>query len=116
MAEKRVLITLNHAPYGSIWYTEGLRAAVGVTAGIDEHAVDVLYLGDGAFFALSGVDRADSVRYLDTLAGMGHSLHVERESLEARGIAESEVADDIKVISRAEALALVHAADATLDF
>jgi hypothetical protein len=44
MGQRHVLITLNHAPYGSIYYTEGLRAVVGITSGIDEHTVDVLYL------------------------------------------------------------------------
>ncbi len=37
MSEKHVLFAFNHAPYGTIFYNEGLRAVVGVTSGIDEH-------------------------------------------------------------------------------
>src|SRR3972149_6231250 len=107
MAQKHVLFTINSAPYGSIWYTEGLRAVVGVTSGIDEHSVDVVYLGDGAYFALKGVDRTDSAKYIGTLAGMDYKLQVERESLAARGIGEGEVAEDVQVISRADLLGLV---------
>ncbi len=35
MGQRHVLVTFSHAPYGSIYYPEGLRAVVGVTSGID---------------------------------------------------------------------------------
>ncbi len=116
MAQKHVLFTLNHAPYGSIWYTEGLRAVVGVTSGIDEHTVDVVYLGDASYFVLKGVERTDSAKYLGTLAKLGYRLKVERESLAARGIDAKEIAEDVEIIPRAEVLALVQKADVTIDF
>lgn len=116
MAEKHVLFTLNNAPYGSIWYTEGLRAVVGVTSGIDEHTVDVVYLGDGVYFALKDVDRADSARYLGTLAKGGYKLKAEKESLEARGIDKAQLAEDVEIVSRADIVELVKKADATIDF
>lgn len=116
MAQKHVLFTINHAPYGSIWYTESLRAVVGVTSGIDEHTVDVVYLGDGAYFALKGVDRTDSAKYIGTLAGMDYRLSVEKESLAAKGIREDELAPDIQIISRGDVLALIGKADVTIDF
>src|SRR3989304_3744388 len=115
MAQKHVLFTINHAPYGSIWYTEGLRAVVGVTSGIDEHTVDVVYVGDGAYFALKGVDRADSAKYIGTLSGMGYRLKVERESLAVRGLAPGELAEDVEIISRSDVLGLIAKADATID-
>ena len=116
MAQKNVLVTINHAPYGTIFYTEGLRAVVGVTSGIDEHDVDVLYLGDGAYFTMKDVERTDSARYLGTIAKLGKKLKVERESLQALGLSEADLADDVEVISRDEALALVRRADVTIDF
>lgn len=116
MAQKHVLFTFSHAPYGSIWYTEGLRAVVGVTSGIDEHSVDVVYLGDGVQFALKGVDRADSAKYLGTLQKLGHKLKVEKESLVERGISEGDLAEDVEVVARSEILGLVSKADVTIDF
>jgi sulfur relay protein TusB/DsrH len=116
MAEKHVVFTFNHAPYGAIWYNEGLRAVVGVTSGIDEHTVDVVYLGDGVFFGLKGVDRADSARYLGTLAKNGYKLKAEKEALEARGIDKAELAEDVEVVTRADIVALIKKADATIDF
>jgi len=116
MGQRHVLVTFNHAPYGSIYYTEGLRAAVGVTSGIDEHTVDVLYLGEGVRFALTDVDRRDSARYLSTLASLGAKLNVEREALAERGIEEADLAADVEVIDRRRALELVRRADLTIDF
>src|SRR3990170_3239511 len=116
MAQKLVVFTFSHPPYGSIWYTEGLRAVVGVTAGSDEHKVNVVYMGDGVHFALNGVDRSDTAKYLGTLAQLGYKLNVERESLQARDIPESEVAPDVEVIPRSQVLSLIRDADATIDF
>ena len=116
MGQRHVLVTFNHAPYGSIFYTEGLRAAVGVTSGIDEHTVDVLYLGDGVYFALKDLDRRDSAKYLATLASFGAKLRVEREALAERGIEEGDLAEDVEVIDRRQALELVRRADLTIDF
>jgi sulfur relay (sulfurtransferase) DsrF/TusC family protein len=116
MGQRHVLITFNRDPYGSIFYTEGLRAAVGVTSGIDEHTVDVLYLGDGVRFAVKDLDRSDSAKYLATLSAQGVSLKADKEALAARNISESDLADDVEVISRTQALELVRHADATIDF
>jgi sulfur relay protein TusB/DsrH len=116
MAQKHVLVTFNHAPYGNIYYTEGLRAVVGVTSGIDEHTVDVVYLGDGVYFALKDVDRKDSAKYLGTLSEAGYTLKAVEESLATRGISKSDLADDVEVISRKQLLELIAKADHTIDF
>lgn len=116
MAQRHIVFTFNHAPFGSIFYTEGLRAVVGATSGTDEHTVDVVYLGDGVYFGLKNVNRADSARYIDTLAQSGCRLKAERESLTARGIAPEELAKDIEVISRDAVRALLGRADFTVGF
>jgi len=116
MAEKHVLVTFNHAPHGSIYYAEGLRAALGVTAGIDEHTVDILCLGDGVYFALKEADRGTAPGYLERLQSLGSHIKVEQESLAARDILEEELAEDVEIVSRGEVLALLEKADATIDF
>jgi sulfur relay (sulfurtransferase) DsrF/TusC family protein len=116
MAQKHGLFTFNHDPYGSIWYTEGLRAVVGVTSGIDEHSVDVVYLGDGVNFLRKNVDRTDSARYLGTLAKLGTALRAERESLDARGLIANDLAEGVEIISRSQVLDLIQKADFTIDF
>lgn len=116
MAEKKVVVMITHPPFGSIYYTEGLRAAVGVTSGIDEHTVDVLLLGDGVYYALNNVDRKDSAKYIQTLTGINSSIYAEEESLKERGINSKELSLFVRVISRKEALRLLLDANHTIDF
>jgi tRNA 2-thiouridine synthesizing protein C len=116
MAERKVLISFNRPPYGSIYYTEGLRAAVGTTAGIDEHRVDMIFLGDGIYFCLKNVDRTDTVKYITTLSQAGSKLYVEEESLNARNISKDKLADDVEVIPRKRVLELYKEADFNIDF
>lgn len=116
MAQKHVAVLLTRAPYGDVYYTEGLRAAVGLTSGIDEHTVDVIYVGDGIYFTLKGVDRTDTERYIATLAKNGYRLKAEAESLAERGVKKDELAGDVEVISRSEVVALLGKADHTAGF
>ncbi len=116
MAQRHVLFTFSHDPYGSIWYTEGLRAVVGVTSGIDEHSVDVVYLGDGVNFLRKNVDRTDSNKYLGTLSKLGYGLKAEKESLDARGLRVSDLADGVEIVPRSGVLELIQKADLTIDF
>lgn len=116
MAEKKVLVSFNRAPYGTIFYTEGLRAALGVTAGIEENEVTAVFLGDGVYYALKDLDRTDTAKYLATLAKLGAPLYAEEESLSERGIGKEDMADDIKIIPRAEVLKLFQGTDCNIDF
>jgi sulfur relay (sulfurtransferase) DsrF/TusC family protein len=116
MAQRRIVFTINRPPVGSVHFAEGLRATVGATAGTDEHEVDVLYLGDGVYFALKNVDRTDTAKYIETLSQGGRKLKVEQESLDERGISRDALAGDMEVISRAAALKLIAGADFTAAF
>lgn len=116
MVQRHVLFTFAHAPFGTVGYAEGLRAALGATSGVEEHTIEALYLGDGVYFALRGLDRSDTSKYLEALFAQGVRPKVERESLEARGIAREEVAEDLEIIPRSEVLALLARADHIIDF
>ncbi|HHT9135344.1 MAG TPA: DsrE family protein [Candidatus Avalokitesvara rifleensis] len=116
MAQKTALIIMNQAPFGNIYYTEGLRAAVGITSGVDENIVTVAYVGDGIYFTLHGVDRKDTERYIATLQKQKARMLVERESLKERGIKERDVATEFEIIPRKELLTFVQKADFVLDF
>jgi sulfur relay (sulfurtransferase) DsrF/TusC family protein len=116
MSRKHILFTLNHAPFGHIYHSEGLRAALGATAGMEENTVDIVYLGDGVYYTLKNVDRSDARVFLETLSTLGVRLKVERESLEERGVQADEIAEDVEVISRAEVRGLIDRADMAIGF
>lgn len=116
MAEKKVLINICRAPFGTVFYTEGLRAAVGVSAGIDENIPTILFQSDGVFYCLEDVDRSDAQAYFESFKGMGTKLFAVKEDLDERGIAESELASDITVITREKAFELFEKNDFNIDF
>jgi len=117
MAEKNILCHFNRAPFGTIFNTEGFRAAVGCAAGIDEHKATLLFQGDGVYYALKDVDRTENRGYMGTLKDLEcDNYFVVSEDLDARGIGSDEIADDMKVISRDESVKLYGEADVIMDW
>jgi len=116
MGEKKVLINICRAPFGTVFYTEGLRAAVGVSAGIDENIPTVLFQSDGVYYCLKNVDRTDALAYFQSYKDMGTLVCVVKEDLDERGISEAELADDISVISKEKAFELFQENDFNMDF
>ncbi len=116
MAQKKVLITFNRPPFGSIHYVEGLRASVGVISGLDEHEASMAYIGDGVYNTLKNVNREEQMGYLGTLTTKDIKIYVEKESLQERGISESDIYDKVEVITRADLDKHIRSVDATVDF
>lgn len=116
MATKKLLYHFNRAPYGTVFYTEGWRAAVGATAGIDEHEVTLLFQGDGVYYCLAGAERAENLGYEATLKKAGVKYYVVKEDLESRNILKDEIASDMNVIERENTLRLYLEADFNLDW
>ena len=116
MAQKTVMLTINHAPHGSIFCAEGLRTAMCVISTMEEHNAIVVFLGEGALAVLGGVERGETSRYLATLDEWECRRTVEMESLEKAGIRADEVVTDMEILRRAEVRALVETADFVIDF
>ena len=116
MGEKKVLINICKAPFGNIFYTGGLRAGVGASAGIDENIPTILFQSDGVFYCLKDVDRTDSLAYFQSYEGMGTGLFAVKEDLDQRNISEDELAADITVIPRKKAFELFQENDFNMDF
>lgn len=116
MATKKLLYHFNRAPYGTVFYTEGWRASVGATAGIDEHEVTLLFQGDGVYYCLKGADRAENLGYEGTLKKAGVNYYVVEEDLAARAISRDEIASDMIPIKRADTWRFYHEADFNLDW
>ena len=115
--EKNILFMFLRAPFGAIYYTEGLRAVVGMMSGLDEHKVTCVYIGDGAYYTLKGSDKSESAGYVKTIADIGETkYYVDRDSLTERGIAESDVDDMFEVVSREDVAKLISDNDVIYDF
>ena len=116
MADRKVLINLCRTPFGTVFYTEGLRAAVGACAGMDDNIATVLFQSDGVYYCLKNVDRTDSLIYFESFKEMQTELYVVKEDLDERGISEDELALDIFIIPRERAFELFQQNDFNLDF
>ena len=116
MATRKLLYHFNRPPHGTVFNTEGMRAAVGAVAGIDEHEVTILFQADGVYYSLKDVDRSENMGYEVTLKKFGVVNYVVKEDLEARGISENDMADDMTVISRTDAFNLYQDAEFILDW
>lgn len=116
MAKKNILISFMRLPFGSIYFSEGLRAAVGIASGIDEHEVKIAFLSDGVFFCLKGASREETSRYIKTLSSMGIKLMADRQSLNDRKISEEKVEDIFQIVPNEEILELYKWCDHNIDF
>ncbi len=113
---KKILVTFNQAPFGSMFYAEGLRACLGLAGGAEQHIVKIVYLGDGVYYALNGADRENTSKYIRDLGEIGCKFMVEQESLDGRGISEKEIGSEFEVVSRKSIISLLEECDVTIDF
>ncbi len=117
MAQKQLLIIFQQPPIGTIYYAEGLRLAMGVaTMSKEEHTVEIVYNGDGAYFALQSVDRIGAAPFISALLRAGCVLKVDEESLASRHISHDSVATDIEIINHSKVKELIKHADFGLNF
>ena len=116
MGQKKVLIHFSKPPFGTAFYSEGLRAALGVTSGVEDNIPTILFQSDSVFYCLKQVDRTNTKPYLDLLEAYKTKFYAVKEDLAERGIADADLAEDIAVISREEALALFQENDFSMDF
>ncbi len=115
--EKKILFMFLRAPFGAIYYTEGLRAVVGMMSGLDEHKVTCVYAGDGAYYCLKDSDKSESAGYVKTIADISEThYYVEKESLDERGIQEGDLDGMFEVISRDDFAKLISDNDVVYDF
>jgi len=115
---KKVFISILRPPVGTSYYVEGLRMALGILGGTDEHDITIAHLGKGVMCALKGVDRSYAQSFFELLPkdAAGRLFYVERESLEEEGISESELDEGFGVASREELRQKMLQADAVFSF
>ena len=106
---KKLVITYTHPPYGTSHFMEGLRLASGMA--FDDHEAKLVFLGKGAFCALSDVDMTPAEKFLETINEFDFPFYVERESILEHGIDETDVNPMFKVISTKEISKMLQESD-----
>ena len=115
---KKVFISILRPPVGTSYYIEGLRLALGILGGDEEHEITIAHIGKGVACALKGVDRSYAKDFMELLPkdGSGHLFYAERESLKEEGISESELDEGFGIASRDDLREKMMQADVVFSF
>jgi tRNA 2-thiouridine synthesizing protein C len=117
---KKFMFVNRKAPYGSVYALEGLEVVL-ISAAFDQD-VSLAFLDDGVYQLAKGqnpkgIETKNFSPTYRALEGYDiEKLYVERESLEARGLAESDLLVDVEVLGAAEMAALMDEMDVMISF
>lgn len=117
---KKFMFVNRSAPYGTIYALESLEVVL-ISAAFDQD-VSLVFLDDGVWQLkkgqqTKGIEIKNFSPTYRALEGYDvEKLYVERESLEARGLAEEDLIVDVTVLSSAELGKLMDEQDVVLSF
>ena len=117
---RKFMFVNRKAPYGTVYALEGLEVVL-ISAAFDQD-VSLAFLDDGVYQLVKGQDtRAiEEKNFSPTYRALEdydvEKLYVERESLEARGLAPADLLVDARVVPAAELSALMDATDVLISF
>ena len=117
---KKFMFVNRTAPYGTIYALESLEVVL-ISAAFDQD-VSLVFVDDGVWQLkkgqqTKGIETKNFSPTYRALEGYDvEKLYVERESLEARGLAEDDLLVDVTVLSSAEMGKLMDEQDVVLSF
>jgi sulfur relay (sulfurtransferase) DsrF/TusC family protein len=112
VAEKRTLIVIKSRPFTSLNYYEALRTA----AGLWDHEVKVLWMGDSVYAALNSVDKTLTGKLLADMPELDIEMYVDSDALRARGLAGADLVEGAAPADRDKVTGLLGWAEASLVF
>lgn len=117
---RKFMFVNRKAPYGTVYALEGLEVVL-ISAAFDQD-VSLAFLDDGVYQLVKGQDTKaiEEKNFSPTYRALGdydvEKLYVERESLEARGLAPADLLVDAKVVPANELAELMNATDVLISF
>jgi tRNA 2-thiouridine synthesizing protein C len=117
---RKFMFVNRKAPYGTVYALEGLEVVL-ISAAFDQD-VSLAFLDDGVYQLVKGQDTKaiEEKNFSPTYRALEDydidKLYVERESLQSRGLAESDLLVEAKVVPATELAALMNATDVLISF
>ncbi len=117
---RKFMFVNRKAPYGTIYALEGLEVVL-ISAAFDQD-VSLAFLDDGVYQLLKGQDTKaiEEKNFSPTYRALEDydvdKLFVERESLESRGLAASDLLVEARIVPATEMAALMNASDVLISF
>jgi len=109
---KKTLIVIKSRPFTSLNYYEALRTA----AGLWDHEVKVLWMGDGVYSALNGVDKTLTGKLLADMPDLDVEMYVDSEALRAKGLGGVDLVEGVAQADMGKMMGLLGWAEASLVF
>jgi tRNA 2-thiouridine synthesizing protein C len=119
-ARKKFMFVNRKAPYGTIYALESLEVVL--IAAAFEQDVSLAFIDDGVYELVKGQDtkKADMKNFSPTYRALEgydiEKLYVEKESLDTRGLKESDLVVPVQVLARAEMAKMMESQDVVLSF
>jgi len=117
---RKFMFVNRKAPYGTVYALEGLEVVL-ISAAFDQD-VSLAFLDDGVYQLVKGQDTKaiEEKNFSPTYRALEDydidKLYVERESLQARGLAASDLLVEARVVPAKELAALMDATDVLISF
>ena len=112
MTEKKTLVVIKSRPFTDLNYYEALRTA----AGLWEHSVSVLWMGDGVYATLKDADMSITGKFIEDLPDLDVELYVHVEALNENGFTEENLIDGVQLADMKAIRELYESAEASLVF
>jgi len=112
MAEKKVLVIVKSRPYTNLNTYEALRVA----AGLWEHQVTLIWMGEGVHALLKNTDQTLYSKFYGDFPDLEIEAYVDEEALKTLGLGADDILPWVEPATREEIKELVQQADASLVF
>lgn len=112
MADKNILVVIKSKPYTTLNSYEAMRVAVGLW----EHAVKVVWTGDGVYSLLKGADHSLTQVFHRDLPELDIEAYADGSALSRRGLTEKDILPRIEIADRAKVVELMMGAEVSLVF
>ena len=114
MSQKAIAVILNNFPVSSALCPEGLRAAIGLASGFDEHRIAIVLTGDGTWLALKTLDRSGLEKYLTSLKALEVPIYADKKKIPDLGLSEENIAGDVTILESDQIQKTLQAMDLVL--
>jgi len=112
MTEKKTLIVIKSRPFTSLNHYEALRTA----AGLWDHEVKVLWMGEGVYAALDRADKTLTGKFLADMPDLDIEMYVDEDALIAKGFTEDVLVENVTPADQIKVKELLGWAEASLVF
>ena len=94
---ENIVLLLRRPPHGTMFPAEGLRLCVALSNSFDP---TVIAIDDGVYTYLKNANKDVYQKHIDFLTEIEIPLWVDKNSIEERGLAQSDLIDKVEIVEK----------------